>query len=1126
MKRRILTICLALVGTIAIAEDRTFPTGSLIIPMDSQTQDTFNDGIFEAYGLVYELLVQGVTVHVIIKEDKQSNEDPDLVTTDVPITVVSGELFVPVDPIPQQYLGGPWMIDAQDAATALRIISESSPLYDHVVVHRFDEPVTAPVGATYQNTPRQIALLNNSDNEGETLLACYLELAGVPQNYYVILDPTDVAAGDLTVADFFILWVPHFIPADEPWPDATETEMINNVLAFADAGGNVLYTCKSIDTWESVASLMTSTFMGINGTTIDPTVYENFDLPFSQIGDYPFVPDVTNDTQNYRNYQAGDTPTTGTSSGNTSAWNQNVNLIARDSTADNPWTYYAMRTKDSDPNKGNLHMIAGHRYVSCEPIISPGVTYRIDLTMKSCRRNVPEFWTNPDAEVTIILEYDGGEESLTIGPMSEGTFADWANTDFLAQTIDGRTNYGPGCNGQGSPAGTDHLDGIFITNQTTNNYRITNVTVLFDCHCGHDYVFQQFDIQLDNGQCGTSSCGFCSDVYPNYNPRNCDNGTVSFVPRSRKGGGTDVIFAGGTGDPNQPPVPRPQNIGGIRYILNTLFNNIVDPVAVQEFARSGPVVDDDVLYFGTFEYPGNAGHFRAYPLVDSNGNSLAGTLTESWDAAGFAIMPAWTDRVLFTYINGVRQPVHQDNAAVIEAYINDPNDTVASVAEDIKNFRGQFRAKRFGGVERSTPAIVPPNERSNSNRPAVGYVGTTYGVLEFIRLEDGVEMMGYVPAALMTKLKNIRSDDADRPKVDSSPVVLDAFLPVDPNNQVGSRHWRTIVASGHGTGAKGISALDVTDPTNPTLLWSRFDPNVFGYAQRVSVARYKKQVGSLSVLGYAAIVTTNDPDDVNGHGLRIFALDLQTGQSIWPSPFIRSYNSTGQNDLPASAAVADLDSDSFDDSLLVGDLNGRLWRIDIATGNAIPPSASANPAIPLFDASVGAVPSTNDRPIAATPSVGEYAGHKVVAFGTGGTDWSGALNNIVVVYDLKDEQLLIPPINLGELKLYAPITFAGGRIFFVAVRGSLNSANPTFDLPDVNDPTPSAFLFSVDLDPTATNRVTQTEFTKSRASVYIKNGQVFGGSIDGTFKGFNDRVDQQTIRAFQQLIWKNTSLDN
>ena len=54
----ILALLVASAGT-AQAEDRSFAAGSLIIPMDQSYQGT---GMFQAYGLLYELLRQGIPV--------------------------------------------------------------------------------------------------------------------------------------------------------------------------------------------------------------------------------------------------------------------------------------------------------------------------------------------------------------------------------------------------------------------------------------------------------------------------------------------------------------------------------------------------------------------------------------------------------------------------------------------------------------------------------------------------------------------------------------------------------------------------------------------------------------------------------------------------------------------------------------------------------------------------------------------------------------------------------------------------------------------------------------------------------------------------------------------------------
>src|SRR5690606_37826960 len=72
MRRSLSTLAALLAPTIALltpsaARADAFAAGSLIIPMDTEYQDL---GIFEAYGLVYELLRGGVPVRWVIKAGK------------------------------------------------------------------------------------------------------------------------------------------------------------------------------------------------------------------------------------------------------------------------------------------------------------------------------------------------------------------------------------------------------------------------------------------------------------------------------------------------------------------------------------------------------------------------------------------------------------------------------------------------------------------------------------------------------------------------------------------------------------------------------------------------------------------------------------------------------------------------------------------------------------------------------------------------------------------------------------------------------------------------------------------------------------------------------------------------
>ena len=67
------SVCLFAGMPAADAGDRTFAAGSLIIPMDLSYQDT---GMLQAYGLLYQLLRQGVHVHWVIDPTKTWHAAP------------------------------------------------------------------------------------------------------------------------------------------------------------------------------------------------------------------------------------------------------------------------------------------------------------------------------------------------------------------------------------------------------------------------------------------------------------------------------------------------------------------------------------------------------------------------------------------------------------------------------------------------------------------------------------------------------------------------------------------------------------------------------------------------------------------------------------------------------------------------------------------------------------------------------------------------------------------------------------------------------------------------------------------------------------------------------------------
>lgn len=196
--------------------DREFPAGSLVIPMDLAYQD---EGLFQAYGLVFQLLRQGVTVYWVIDPDKTWHDAPCDTMGDecawdcaeegsgvrCPYPTASPDFFVGSTVLWSDsgtpaagatisnhgYRGGPFVIDAADATAARAIIdawndpslwdanpwaqrSVSNVVSVHETSASFDghvrkEMVAAPTIAVFSD--------GNEDIATE-----YLRTAGIPQS--------------------------------------------------------------------------------------------------------------------------------------------------------------------------------------------------------------------------------------------------------------------------------------------------------------------------------------------------------------------------------------------------------------------------------------------------------------------------------------------------------------------------------------------------------------------------------------------------------------------------------------------------------------------------------------------------------------------------------------------------------------------------------------------------------------------------------------------------------------------------------------------------------------------------------------------------------------------------------
>lgn len=169
MMKRLVSAALAVAVTAAAAAAHadTFDVGTLIVPMDTTYQDS---GMLKAYGLVYELLRNGVPVRWVILPGKTVGQ------ADFTASAMNVKTSAAITNY--AYRGGPFVIDSADAAAALPIVNAWIATNTAVAVHRATAPFTATVARHLVVAPR-VAMFADG-NQG--IARGYLMAAGIPDS--------------------------------------------------------------------------------------------------------------------------------------------------------------------------------------------------------------------------------------------------------------------------------------------------------------------------------------------------------------------------------------------------------------------------------------------------------------------------------------------------------------------------------------------------------------------------------------------------------------------------------------------------------------------------------------------------------------------------------------------------------------------------------------------------------------------------------------------------------------------------------------------------------------------------------------------------------------------------------
>jgi type IV pilus assembly protein PilY1 len=325
---------------------------------------------------------------------------------------------------------------------------------------------------------------------------------------------------------------------------------------------------------------------------------------------------------------------------------------------------------------------------------------------------------------------------------------------------------------------------------------------------------------------------------------------------------------------------------------------------------------------------------------------------------------------------------------------------------DPENFRQ--RGSRLGSIVNSTPRYVaePDSEWPNSSafgdgkyslyrtaqkdRTPVVYAGSNDGMLHGFKgtadESGGEEVLAYIPSFVYSSQAGkglhflTEPDYEHRYYVDLETRVTDVYM--QGRNSVGSispAQWRTVLIGGGRAGAKGIFALDITDPdgfsedsAQSTVLWE-FTHEKLGYLVQPPVVALADWGGG----DYRWTVFLSS--GYNSTSTGFFMLDIEGGlDGNWSTSDYR-YVEFESGDGLGPLTVIDNTSDYIADRVYAGDLDGNLW-VAAKSGNSWASAyKQGNSAMPYV--SVG-------QPITSAPTVGPSTvsgkdPNLMILFGTG-----------------------------------------------------------------------------------------------------------------------------------------------
>ena len=503
---------------------------------------------------------------------------------------------------------------------------------------------------------------------------------------------------------------------------------------------------------------------------------------------------------------------------------------------------------------------------------------------------------------------------------------------------------------------------------------------------------------------------------------------------------------------------------------------------------------EEVLYSASFEFPKWNGHLRSWDVSDldlayTRNSEIQDIKTADAvylrDAGEVLNLRSWSARRIYTAWDATddgkyndRVPFALSESTTLDDYLGlgEGSPEVPPLIRFVLGYddvSGRERPWKLGDINHSSPqCVLPPNANptlmgagyeafmnDNADRPKVILVGANDGMLHCFDPVTLDELWGFIPNNLLPKLRRMHFIDPDcgayvnhEYYVDGTPAISDVYF---------NGGWHTVVVSGQGAGWGRDNlcyyfCLDVTDPENPQPLWEFTDADTIGETWSTpAIGRLPGSSRWVAVFG-----SGYDKNTTEVVGNRLYIVDIETGEAVSTIELSEHSESSPygiQNTLPGAPAVVDLDSDGYIDVIFIGDLLGRLWRVNV-TGAV----HSWDPEVIYRD------PSKN--PIITKPAVDVNTSEQYASlyFGTGGDEAapnngyysfialrSSATGDAAISWYLGPAdlavQLGIPPaLRKGELgqgeKVWADPVQASHIVYIATLFYSIENLNPCMTL--------------------------------------------------------------------------------